>query len=81
MRKFAVLGASALVLALGVVQASAMPTSEQWQAQVAARNAAIDAYDHGDARGFRAQVYAPQAYDQSGVQLQDPSIASYHRSR
>ena len=37
MRNFAVLGASALVLALGVAQASAVPSSQQWQAQVAAR--------------------------------------------
>ena len=74
MRNFLVLGASALVLALGVAQASAMPTSEQWQDQVAARNAAISA-SHGDLDGFRAQ-----ATDQ-GVVLQDPSIASYHRSR
>ena len=43
MRNFAVLGASALVLALGVAQASAVPTSQQWQAQVA-----------GPQRGHRA---------------------------
>ena len=37
MGNFVVLGASALVLALGVAQASAVPTSQQWQEQVAAR--------------------------------------------
>ena len=31
MRNLIVLGASALVLALGVAQASAIPTTEQWQ--------------------------------------------------
>ena len=31
MRKFAVLGASAVVLALGVGEALAIPTTEQWQ--------------------------------------------------
>ena len=31
MRNLIVLGASALVLALGVAQASAFPTTEQWQ--------------------------------------------------
>jgi len=31
MRNFAVLGASALLLALGVAQASAIPSTEQWQ--------------------------------------------------
>ncbi len=79
MRKFAVLGASALVLALGLAQASAMPTSQQWEAQVAARNAAIAATApsaNSDYRGFRAQ-----ANDQGAVQLQDPSVASYHRGR
>ena len=75
MRNLIVLGASALALALGVAQASAVPTSQQWEAQVAARNAAIAA-SRGDLRDFHAQVY-----DQGAVQLQDPSIASYHRSR
>ena len=76
MRNVLVLGASALVLALGLAQASAQPSSEQWQAQVAARNAAIAASDTADFRGFRAQ-----ATDANAVQLQDPSVASYHRSR
>jgi hypothetical protein len=76
MRNFVVLGASALVLALGVAQASAMPTSQQWEAEVAARNAAIAASGNSDFRGFRAQ-----ANDQGVVQLQDPSVASYHRGR
>ena len=31
MRNFIVLGASALALALGVAQASAIPSTEQWQ--------------------------------------------------
>ena len=68
MRKFAVLGASALVLALGVAQASAMPTSQQWQEQVAARNAAAAPSANSDLRGFRAQVA-----DQGAVQAQDQS--------
>jgi len=76
MRNFLVLGASALVLALGVAQASAQPTSEQWQAQVAARNAAFANSVNSGLAGFRAQ-----ATDANVVQLQDPSVASYHRSR
>ena len=35
MRNFIVLGASALVLALGVAQASAIPSTDQWQEHLA----------------------------------------------
>ena len=55
MRKFVVLGASALVLALGAAQASAMPTSEQWQAQVSARNAASAPSEYSALRDYRAE--------------------------
>ena len=75
MRNLIVVGASALVVALGVAQASATPTSQQWEAQVAARNAAI-AVSHSDLRDFRAQVS-----DQGVAQLQDPSIAAYRSGR
>ncbi len=53
-----------------------MPTSQQWEAEVAARNAAIAPSADSDFLGFRAQ-----AADQGAVQLQDPSVASYHRGR
>jgi hypothetical protein len=55
MRNLLVLGASALVLALGLAQVSAAPTSEQWEAQVAARNAASAPSDYSALRGFRSE--------------------------
>jgi hypothetical protein len=69
MRNFVILGASALVLALGVAQASAIPTTEQWQAHVAGMNSTSAASDYA---GFRAL-----AVDQS----QDVSPSLYHRGR
>ena len=67
MRNFLVLGASALVFALGVAQASAIPSTEQWQAHVASMNSASATSDFA---GFRAQ-----AVDKD----QSPSL--YHRGR
>ena len=65
MRKFAVLGASALVLALGVAQASAIPSTEQWQEHLDRMNGTSN-QSYGDLRDFRAQ-----AVDQ-GYQVQYP---------
>ncbi len=56
MRNFAVLGASALILALGVAQASAIPSTEQWQAHVATENSAAAPSATSDFAGFRAQA-------------------------
>ncbi len=72
MRNFAVLGASALVLALGVAQASAVPSTEQWQDHLARMSSVTAPYGAGDLAGFRAQAL-DQAQDQA------PSL--YHRGR
>ena len=72
MRKFAVLGASALVLALGVAQASAIPSTEQWQDHLARMSSTTAPAANSDFAGFRAQ-----AVDQS----QDLSPSLYHRGR
>jgi predicted O-methyltransferase YrrM len=72
MRKFAVLGASALILALGIAQASAVPTTEQWQDHLARMSSVTAPYGTGDLRDFRAQ-----AVDQA----QDVSPSLYHRGR
>ncbi len=72
MRNFAVLGASALVLALGVAQASAIPTTQQWQDHLASVSSVAAPAANGDFRVFRAQ-----AVDQS----QDLSPSLYHRGR
>ena len=72
MRNFVVLGASALILALGVAQASAIPSTEQWQAHVATENSAAATSATSDLAGFRA-LAVDQATDQT------PSL--YHRGR
>jgi len=72
MRKFAVLGASALVLALGVGQALAIPSTEQWQDHLSRMNGATGSV--GSFADFRAQ-----APDQFVVTDQGPSL--YHRGR
>jgi len=54
MRNFAILGASALVLALGVAQASAAQSNGQEWADYVARTSAQPAYT-GELRDFRAQ--------------------------
>ena len=72
MRNFAVLGASALVLALGVAQASAIPSTEQWQAHVSGVTSVAAPAANSDFAGFRA-LAVDQASDQS------PSL--YHRGR
>jgi len=72
MRNFVVLGASALVLALGVAQASAIPSTEQWQAHVAGVTSVAAPSANSDFAGFRA-LAVDQASDQS------PSL--YHRGR
>ena len=74
MRNFIVLGASALVLALGVAQASAIPTTEQWQDHLDRMNATTN-QSYGDLRDFRAQ-----AVDQ-GAQVNDQGPSLYHRGR
>ena len=78
MRKFAVLGASALVLALGVAQASADLYSHQTPEQEVARDghiAAPAASANSDFSGFRALVN-----DQDAAQAQAPLNWGYHRS-
>ncbi len=72
MRNFAVLGASALVLALGVAQASAIPTTQQWQDHLARMSSTAAPSANSDFAGFRAQA-VDQAQDQA------PSL--YHRGR
>jgi predicted O-methyltransferase YrrM len=72
MRNFALLGASALILALGVAQASAVPTTEQWQDHLARMTSVTAPYGTADFRDFRAQ-----AVDQA----QDVSPSLYHRGR
>ena len=72
MRNFAVIGASALVLALGVAQASAIPSTEQWQAHVSGVTSVAAPAANSDFAGFRAQ-----AIDAS----QDQSPSLYHRGR
>ena len=74
MRKFAVLGASALVLALGVAQASAIPTTEQWQEHLDRTNATTN-QSYGDLRDFRAQAVG------QGSQVTDQGPSLYHRGR
>jgi len=74
MRNFIVLGASALVLALGVAQASAIPTTEQWQDHLDRMNATTN-QSYGDLRDFRAQATNQGSY----VVDQGPSL--YHRGR
>ncbi len=76
MRNFVILGASALVLALGVAQASAMPGYEQTQERVAAQNAALANSANSDLSGFRAQVTGEGAF-----QVQQPSPLSHHTGR
>jgi hypothetical protein len=68
MRNFVVLGASALLLALGVASASAIPTTEQWQDHLGRMNSVTA--PAADFAGYRAQ-----AVDQD----QSPSL--YHRGR
>jgi len=70
MRNFVVLGASALVLALGVAQASAIPTTEQWQEHLARMSTVTAPYGTANFQDFRAQ-----AVDQ------DQSPSFYHRGR
>jgi hypothetical protein len=72
MRNFIVLGASALVLALGVAQASAIPSTEQWQDHLARMSSTSAPAANGEFAGFRAQ-----SVDQSADQA--PSL--YHRGR
>jgi outer membrane lipoprotein-sorting protein len=74
MHKFVVLGASALVLALGVAQASAIPSTEQWQDHLD-RMQSNSTQSYGDLRDFRAQ-----AVDQ-GAQVNDQGPSLYHRGR
>ena len=64
MRNLIVLGASALVLALGIAQASAIPTTEQWQEHLDRMH--NSGSNSADLRDFRAQ-----APDQ-GYQVQYP---------
>ena len=74
MRNFIVLGASALVLALGVAQASAIPSTEQWQQHVEQQHAlwrrsptatcAISAP--------RRSIRAPRSNDPQGPSLYPP---------
>jgi len=72
MRNFIVLGASALVLALGVAQASAIPSTEQWQEHLDRMNSVSAPSDFA---GFRAQ-----AVDQ-GYSVSDQGPSLYHRGR
>ena len=74
MRNFVVLGASALVLALGVAQASAIPSTEQWQAHVAGVSSTAAPSANSDFVGFRA-LAVDQAQDQT------PTPTLYHRGR
>jgi hypothetical protein len=73
MRKFAVLGASALVLALGLASASAQPnfngTVNQDQAQAAASGAlfAAPALQEGRAAATEGQGIAPVILEKNGV--------------
>jgi hypothetical protein len=76
MRKFAVLGASALVLALGVAQASAIPSTEQWQDRLAHMSSVTAPYGTANFGDFRAQ-----AVDQGAFQAQNQSPSLYHRGR
>jgi len=75
MRNFVVLGASALVLALGVAQASAIPSTEQWQEHLARMSSVTAPYGTADFRDFRAQ-----AVDQASAAA-DQSPSLYHRGR
>jgi len=72
MRNFIVLGASALALALGVAQASAIPSTEQWQQHLDRMNGT---QTYNDLRDFRAQ-----AVDQD-AQVNDQGPSLYHRGR
>jgi hypothetical protein len=75
MRKFAVLGASALVLALGVAQASAIPTTPQWQEHLDRMQSNSAPSSYGDLRDFRAQAV------EQGAQVNDQGPSAYHRGR
>jgi outer membrane lipoprotein-sorting protein len=75
MRNFIVLGASALVLALGVAQASAIPTTEQWQDHLSRMSTVTAPYGTGDLRDFRAQAV------EQGAQVNDQAPSLYHRGR
>jgi hypothetical protein len=74
MRNFVVLGASALVLALGVAQASAIPSTEQWQDHLD-RMQSNTTQSYGDLRDFRAQV------TDQGARVTDQGPSLYHRGR
>jgi outer membrane lipoprotein-sorting protein len=74
MRNFIVLGASALVLALGVAQASAIPSTEQWQEHLDRMNSTTN-QSYGDLRDFRAQAV------EQGAQVNDQGPSLYHRGR
>jgi hypothetical protein len=74
MRNFVVLGASALVLALGVAQASAIPSTEQWQDHLN-RMQSNTTQSYGDLRDFRAQAV------EQGSQVNDQGPSLYHRGR
>jgi len=75
MRNFAVLGASALVIALGVGQAFAIPTTDQWQNHLDRMNSATERTT-GDLRDFRAQTT-----DQFVNAAADQAPSLYHRGR
>jgi hypothetical protein len=75
MRKFAVLGASALVLALGVAQASAIPSTEQWQEHLDRMQSNTTASPYSDLRDFRAQAV------EQGAKVNDQGPSLYHRGR
>jgi len=75
MRKFAVLGASALVLALGVGQALAIPSTEQWQDHLSRMNSATER-SSGNFADFRAQ-----ATDSFVGAAADQGASLYHRGR
>jgi hypothetical protein len=81
MRNFIVLGASALVLALGVAQASAIPTTQQWQEHLD-RMQSNTTQSYGDLRDFRAQATGQdwQAIEQ-GSHVTDQGPSAYHRGR
>jgi hypothetical protein len=73
MRNFAILGASALVIALGVSQAFAIPTTDQWQNHLDRMNPSEHSASFQD---FRAQAADPFIGATVG---QAPSL--YHRGR
>ena len=73
MRNFAVLGASALVLALGIGQALAIPTTEQWQDHLSGQNSGFE-------RSVGFQDYRAQAVG-SFVNATDEGASLYHKGR